>query len=70
MGAITYYTSELQDHLFPECPALRRSDQSFVRGPLTDGLVNFDPYDPTVCGWCQRVYRARKSNQLRNETDG
>jgi hypothetical protein len=44
------------DHLIPTCPALLKESKG---NPLKGSYSVGDPYDYSVCGWCQRVYRAR-----------
>ena len=44
------------DHLLPECPAVRRHRHTARWGV---GLV--DPDGSDLCGWCVRVYRARRA---------
>lgn len=58
-GAVTWYMAAptgYMDHLFRTCPALQRESKGKVRKMETP--VG-DPYGWGVCGWCQRVYRAR-----------
>jgi hypothetical protein len=45
------------DHLYTTCPAFRR--HSARPGALRCIAPGCDPLDPTVCGWCRRVWKAR-----------
>lgn len=49
------------DHLFEDCPARRRSLPRMREwgGPDGQGRGLVDPLGTDICGWCQRVWRAR-----------
>lgn len=48
----------LTDHLYPTCPGLRRSLRPGVVAVQGRGLLYPEAGD--VCGWCVRVWRARR----------
>ena len=63
-GVDEWYVGHLDDHIYATCPGLTRSRQ-----PLQRGSGRLYPEAGWVCGWCVRVWRARKA-KTRNEEDG
>jgi hypothetical protein len=53
-----WYLGEYTDHVYPSCPALRRTDPVPRRG---QGRLYPEAGD--VCGWCRRIWRARKAKE-------
>lgn len=53
-----WYVGEYTDHVYPSCPALRRSGATLRRG---SGRLYPEAGD--VCGWCVRTWRARKAKE-------
>ncbi|MGA4989906.1 hypothetical protein [Nonomuraea bangladeshensis] len=53
-----WYVGEYDDHVYATCPALKRSGT-----PLRRGQGRLYPEAGDVCGWCVRVWRARKSRE-------
>ena len=53
-----WYPGEVVDHLYVTCPGLHRGRRDF-RGQVGRGAI--DPAGGDVCGWCQRVWRAREA---------
>ncbi|TMS00156.1 hypothetical protein [Nonomuraea basaltis] len=51
-----WYFGERDDHIYRTCPALTRS-----RPPINRGQGRLYPEAGDVCGWCVRVWRARKA---------
>lgn len=49
------------DHLYPNCPGLRRSLRPGDEPREGSGALY--PYAGDVCGWCCRVWRARKRRE-------
>lgn len=48
------------DHLYPNCPAIRREAQHAVGGgKIIKLLVSVDPFGTDLCGWCVRVFKSR-----------
>jgi hypothetical protein len=54
----------ISDHIYPECPGLRRSLNG---GEPQQGSGALYPDAGDVCGWCTRIWRARRSKE---QTDG
>lgn len=52
------------DHVYPDCPHLRRS---LGGDDPQQGSGALYPDAGDVCGWCRRVWRARRSKE---NTDG
>jgi hypothetical protein len=52
-----WYPGELVDHIYAHCPALRRSLNG---GQPRQGRGPLYPDAGDVCGWCRRVWHARK----------
>ncbi len=48
-----WYVGETVDHLFPTCPGLRRKELRVGRGAI-------HPEAGDICGWCLRVWKARR----------
>ena len=53
-----WYLGEFSDHIYRTCPALRRSMRGAEPRRGRDVLY---PDAGDVCGWCARVWRARRS---------
>jgi hypothetical protein len=53
-----WYVGEYTDHVYPTCPALRRSAR-----PLKPGSGRLYPEAGDVCGLCIRWWRARKAKE-------
>jgi hypothetical protein len=51
-----WYVGEYIDHVYSTCPALSRS-----AWPLKRGSGRLYPEAGDVCGWCRRIWRARKA---------
>lgn len=49
------------DHLYPNCPGLRRSLRPGEEPRQGSGALYPDAGD--VCGWCIRIWRARRSKE-------
>jgi hypothetical protein len=58
-----WYVGEYTDHVYPSCPALRRTDPVPRRG---QGRLYPEAGD--VCGWCVRVWRVRKVKEETSST--
>jgi hypothetical protein len=56
-----WYVGGYTDHVYSTCPALTRSTR-----PLQPGSGRLHPEAGDVCGWCRRIWRARKAKE---ETD-
>jgi len=52
-----WYPGELADHLYATCPGLNRGRRDF-RPQVGRGAI--DPEGSDVCGWCVRVWKARR----------
>ncbi|MFF3848008.1 hypothetical protein [Streptomyces sp. NPDC002328] len=52
------------DHIYPNCPGLRRSLRAGEEPAEGSGALYPDAGD--VCGWCRRVWHARR----KENTDG
>jgi len=52
------------DHIYADCPGLRRSLNGAEPQPGSGALY---PDAGDVCGWCTRIWRARRSKE---QTDG
>lgn len=57
-----WYLSAYADHIYPTCPALKRTDPSPKRGQ-----GHLYPEAGDVCGWCLRVWRSRKPDDSQEE---
>ncbi|MEV0382370.1 hypothetical protein [Nonomuraea sp. NPDC050643] len=55
-GIDEWYVGHLDDHVYATCPALKRSGH-----PLQRGLGRLYPEAGDCCGWCVRVWRARRA---------
>jgi hypothetical protein len=59
------------DHLYETCPArLRTLPALRESGWHRPGLGSVDPEDGDVCGWCLRVWRARRPKAVTATTGG
>jgi len=58
-----WYLGDVADHVYPTCPALRRSLPA-GKQPRA-GIGHLYPEAGDVCGWCLRVWRARKAKENR-----
>jgi hypothetical protein len=52
------------DHIYPHCPHLRRS---LAGADPQQGQGALYPDAGDVCGWCRRVWRARRSKENTDE---
>jgi hypothetical protein len=57
-GVDEWYAGELYDHMYATCPGLKASGRTPRRG---QGRLYPEAGD--VCGWCVRVWRARKTKE-------
>ena len=61
-GVDEWYVGHLDDHIYATCPALTRTGK-----PLRPGQGRLYPEAGDVCGWCVRVWRARKNRSCSQE---
>lgn len=54
-----WYVGAYDDHIYPTCPSLARSGT-----PPRPGRGRLYPEAGDVCGWCVRVWRARKAKPV------
>lgn len=52
-----WYITDYGDHIYPTCPALKRSGQA------RRGQGRLYPEAGDVCGWCLRVWRSRQQTE-------
>ncbi|WP_433520119.1 hypothetical protein ACQP2T_64010 (plasmid) [Nonomuraea sp. CA-143628] len=57
-GVDEWYVGHLDDHIYPTCPGLKRSGH-----PVRRGSGRLYPEAGDCCGWCVRVWRARKAKE-------
>lgn len=58
-GVDEWYVGHLDDHIYATCPGLKRSGRVLQRG---QGRLYPEAGD--ICGWCVRVWRARKAKPV------
>jgi len=60
-----WYEGLAVDHLYPQCPALRKSlpelRRCFGEPQPRHHTFPIDPWGGDVCGWCLRVYSAQRT---------
>ncbi|MFF9310136.1 hypothetical protein ACF1BS_04415 [Streptomyces sp. NPDC014748] len=56
-----WYVGEVVDHVYPNCPLLRRSLPAGEQP--REGAGDLYPEAGDVCGWCLRVWRARNTKE-------
>ena len=54
-GVDEWYVGLYTDHIYPTCPALKKSEPEPRRG-----AGRLYPEGGDVCGWCLRIWRTRK----------
>ena len=61
MARVSWWPGLTVDHLYTRCPARTRSLPALRRNSMPTGPGNglVDPAGSDICGWCQRVWRAR-----------
>ena len=59
-GISPWWKGLRSDHIYEDCPALRRSEPELKRhSSYGMGRGELYPEDGDVCGWCLRAWRAR-----------
>ncbi len=56
------------DHLYSDCPSMKKAHAAVVHGADGPGVLwvgrelitEVDPMGTDICGWCRRVWKARK----------